>query len=54
MESYLESQDLLEYVKGSLTTPLDNDEATIKIWKVRAAKAIYATKTSWRKKYFSI
>lgn len=44
MESYM-----LEFVKRSLTTPPNDNEATIKSWKVRAAKAMYVIKTSVEK-----
>ncbi|KAL3516693.1 hypothetical protein ACH5RR_023595 [Cinchona calisaya] len=47
IESYLESQDLLEYVTGSDATPPPRADATALCkWKVKAAKAMFALKMS--------
>ena len=45
MESYLQGQDLWEIMAGGETTPLENAE-TLRKWKIKAEKALFAIKTS--------
>ena len=45
MESYLQGQDLWEIMAGGETTPLENAE-TLRKWKIKAKKALFAIKTS--------
>jgi hypothetical protein len=46
MESYIESQELLEYVKANATLPHELDVAAVKKWKTKVAKALLAIKTT--------
>ncbi|KAH7844196.1 hypothetical protein Vadar_025334 [Vaccinium darrowii] len=45
IKSYLEGQDLWEIVNGNDTKPPENAEK-LKIWKVKAAKAMYVLKST--------
>ena len=45
MESYLQGQDLWEIVAGGETIPPENAE-TLRKWKIKARKALFAIKTS--------